>query len=55
MIEAHGLIECYGPSIAVNGLSFSIRPGLVTGFLGPNGATPAVLSVTRCGPTTELW
>ena len=55
MIEAHGLIECYGPSIAVNGLSFSIRPGLVTGFLGPNGATPAVLSVTQCGPTTELW
>jgi energy-coupling factor transporter ATP-binding protein EcfA2 len=38
MIEAHGLVKCYGSTIAVNDLSFSIRPGPVTGFLGPNGA-----------------
>ena len=38
MIEAHGLIKRYGSTIAVNDLSFTIRPGLVTGFLGPNGA-----------------
>ena len=38
MIEAHGLVKRYGSTTAVNGLSFSIRPGLVTGFLGPNGA-----------------
>ena len=38
MIEAHGLVKRYGSTIAVNDLSFSIRPGLVTGFLGPNGA-----------------
>ena len=38
MIEAHGLVKRYGSTVAVNDLSFSIRPGLVTGFLGPNGA-----------------
>jgi ABC-2 type transport system ATP-binding protein len=38
MIEAHGLVKRYGSTTAVNDLSFSIRPGMVTGFLGPNGA-----------------
>jgi ABC-2 type transport system ATP-binding protein len=38
MIEARGLTKRYGPTVAVDGLSFTIRPGLVTGFLGPNGA-----------------
>jgi ABC-2 type transport system ATP-binding protein len=38
MIEARGLVKRYGSTMAVNDLSFSIRPGLVTGFLGPNGA-----------------
>jgi len=38
MIEARGLVKRYGAAAAVNDLSFTIRPGLVTGFLGPNGA-----------------
>ena len=38
MIEARGLVKRYGSTVAVSDLSFSIRPGLVTGFLGPNGA-----------------
>src|SRR5579862_4352473 len=38
MIEARGLIKRYGSTLAVDDLSFTIRPGLVTGFLGPNGA-----------------
>ena len=38
MIEARHLVKRYGSTVAVNDLSFSIRPGLVTGFLGPNGA-----------------
>ena len=38
MIEARDLVKRYGSTTAVNDLSFSIRPGLVTGFLGPNGA-----------------
>jgi ABC-2 type transport system ATP-binding protein len=38
MIEARGLTKRYGPKLAVDDLSFSIEPGIVTGFLGPNGA-----------------
>jgi ABC-2 type transport system ATP-binding protein len=38
MIEARNLVERYGSTMAVNDLSFSVRPGMVTGFLGPNGA-----------------
>ena len=38
MIEARNLVKRYGSTVAVDDLSFTIRPGLVTGFLGPNGA-----------------
>jgi ABC-2 type transport system ATP-binding protein len=38
MIEAHGLTKRYGDKLAVDGLTFTVRPGMVTGFLGPNGA-----------------
>jgi ABC-2 type transport system ATP-binding protein len=38
MIEIRGLSKKYGDKVAVDDLSFTIRPGHVTGFLGPNGA-----------------
>jgi ABC-2 type transport system ATP-binding protein len=38
MIEATALSKRFGTSLAVDGLTFTIRPGQVTGFLGPNGA-----------------
>src|SRR4051812_23883620 len=38
MIEAHALTKRYGERTAVDDLSFTVRPGVVTGFLGPNGA-----------------
>jgi ABC-2 type transport system ATP-binding protein len=38
MIEARGLTKRYGDKVAVDDLSFRVRPGVVTGFLGPNGA-----------------
>ncbi|MFY9930471.1 MAG: ATP-binding cassette domain-containing protein [Streptosporangiaceae bacterium] len=38
MIEARGLTKRYGRTLAVDDLSFTLRPGIVTGFLGPNGA-----------------
>jgi ABC-2 type transport system ATP-binding protein len=38
MIEARGLTKRYGHTVAVDGLSFEVRPGAVTGFLGPNGS-----------------
>ncbi|MEN3360396.1 MAG: type transport system ATP-binding protein [Mycobacteriales bacterium] len=38
MIEVRGLTKFYGERAAVANLSFTVRPGVVTGFLGPNGA-----------------
>lgn len=38
MIEVRGLTKHYGEVVAVDDLSFTVRPGQVTGFLGPNGA-----------------
>ena len=38
MIEVRELEKRYGATRAVDGLSFTVRPGRVTGFLGPNGA-----------------
>ncbi|MFF0737925.1 ABC transporter ATP-binding protein [Streptomyces chartreusis] len=38
MIEARDLTKRYGDRVAVDGLTFTVRPGRVTGFLGPNGA-----------------
>jgi len=38
MITATGLTKRYGSTVAVDGLTFEVKPGIVTGFLGPNGA-----------------
>ncbi|GHB42694.1 ABC transporter ATP-binding protein [Streptomyces viridiviolaceus] len=38
MIELEGLSKRYGEKVAVNNLTFTVRPGIITGFLGPNGA-----------------
>ncbi|WP_448318175.1 ATP-binding cassette domain-containing protein [Streptomyces sp. CO7] len=38
MIALEGLTKRYGEKVAVNDLTFEVRPGIVTGFLGPNGA-----------------
>jgi ABC-2 type transport system ATP-binding protein len=37
-VTASSLTKRYGDLVAVDGLTFSLRPGTVTGFLGPNGA-----------------
>ena len=38
MIEVAGLTKRFGSTLAVDDLSFSVAPGMITGFLGPNGA-----------------
>ncbi|HVX44893.1 MAG TPA: ATP-binding cassette domain-containing protein [Mycobacteriales bacterium] len=38
VIEVHELRKSYGRKLAVDDMSFTVRPGRVTGFLGPNGA-----------------
>ena len=37
-IEVSGLRKRFGPAVALDGLSFTVQPGQVTGFVGPNGA-----------------
>ncbi|MGV9312007.1 ABC transporter ATP-binding protein [Streptomyces sp. NPDC003691] len=38
MIELEDLTKHFGTKVAVDHLSFRVRPGMITGFLGPNGA-----------------
>src|SRR5665647_1794665 len=38
MIELRGLFRRFGPTMAVNGVSFSVERGKVFGYIGPNGA-----------------
>ena len=37
-IVVSGLRKRFGPTTALDGMSFTVRPGQVTGFVGPNGA-----------------
>ena len=37
-IEVAGLRKRFGPAVALDGMSFAVLPGQVTGFVGPNGA-----------------
>ncbi len=37
-IEVSGVHKRFGPTVALDGMTFSVRPGQVTGFVGPNGA-----------------
>jgi len=37
-IEVRGLRKSFGPTLALDGMTFTVRPGQVTGFVGPNGA-----------------
>jgi ABC-2 type transport system ATP-binding protein len=37
-IVVAGLRKRYGATLALDGMSFTVRPGVVTGFVGPNGA-----------------
>jgi len=38
MIEVKDLTKVYGETKAVDGVTFNVKPGVITGFLGPNGA-----------------
>lgn len=43
MIEVNNVTKNYGPVTAVDGVSFTIKPGEIVGFLGPNGAGKSTL------------
>lgn len=52
MITVDRLTKRYGGFTAVDDVSFSVRPGRVTGFLGPNGAGKSTAMRMMCGLTT---
>ncbi len=59
MIEVRDLAKRYGSTVAVDGISFTVRPGTVTGFLGRNGAGKSttmrmILGLTRPTRGTAL-
>jgi ABC-2 type transport system ATP-binding protein len=51
MIEVVELTKRYGDFIAVDHVSFTVRPATVTGFLGPNGAGKSTTMRMMCGLT----
>ena len=36
-IDVRGLRKSFGPTLALDGMTFTVTPGQVTGFIGPNG------------------
>ena len=52
MINAEHLTKRYGSRLAVDDVSFTCRPGRVTGFLGPNGAGKSTVMRMLCALTT---
>ena len=47
VIAARDLTKDYGDKRAVDGLTFTVEPGVVTGFLGPNGSGKSTASTRR--------
>ena len=43
MIDVRGVTKRYGDKVALDDVTFSVKPGLVTGFVGPNGAGKSTL------------
>ncbi len=55
MIEVQHVTKRYGPTVAVDNISFRVEPGQILGFLGPNGAgkTTTMRMLTGYMPPTE--
>jgi ABC-2 type transport system ATP-binding protein len=59
-LELHGLTRRFGSLVALDGLSFSVAAGHVTGFLGANGAGKtttmrAIFGLTELEAGTVTW
>ena len=52
MIAVQNLTRRFGAVVALDDLSFEVRPGVVTGFLGPNGAGKSTVMRTAVGLST---
>lgn len=54
MIEVIELTKRYGDSVAVDSLTFTVQPGIITGFLGPSGAGKSTTMRLMLGSTLRL-
>jgi ABC-2 type transport system ATP-binding protein len=54
MIDVQGLSKRYGDRLAVDDLTFTVKPGIVTGFLGPNGAGKST-TMRLILPSSPTW
>ena len=56
MIVVENLSKRYGKKVAVDGLDFTVQPGIVTGFLGSNGAgkSTTMRMIHRKGAADDL-
>ena len=52
MIDANNLTKRYGEKTAVDGLTFTVKPGIVTGFLGPNGSGKSIGAPISIAPAS---
>jgi ABC-2 type transport system ATP-binding protein len=52
IVEVRGLVKRFGPATVLDGLSFTVEAGTVTGFLGPNGAGKTTTLRTLLGLVT---
>ena len=55
MITVEGLTKTYGGYTAVDDVSFTARPGRVTGFLGPNGAGKTTTLMLALSGSDKTW
>jgi ABC-type branched-subunit amino acid transport system ATPase component len=51
MLVAEGLTKGWGGPPVVDGVSFTLARGSITGLIGPNGAGWTARGSTGCGPT----
>ena len=49
-IQVTGLHKRFGPATALDGMTFTVVPGQVTGFVGPNGAGNPVTGLRHSFP-----
>jgi ABC-2 type transport system ATP-binding protein len=54
-IAVSGLRKRFGTTLALDGMSFSVYPGQVTGFVGPNGAGKPVTGLGHSFTSTGGW
>ena len=54
MIDVNDVTKRNGDTLALDRLSFTVKPGMVTGFLGPNGAGKTTTMPGWCPASAQM-